>query len=361
MALHPVKLPKGAGDLYRVVAMQRLLLKALCAEPMDATLIDKDWLQGVWKTQDEDWIKKFCRKRKYSILDPIRAIAGSSLIARLSIYDEFCRQNRVRRSFNSGGRFHEVRNLSGVTTQLATEVHRIFIRFYQFLSHETAAGWNGYEFSRGRCITNERYRSALEDSNRAAITVCPYCDGANDDPELDHYYAKEAFPFLSCSPWNLVPACHLCNKLSAKGSRLALNTEATHPTADWLHPFFRPASFQAQIKLSGSHRNSIPQLYSPDPTEQTRLNNHSALIRTLEKRWSRVAAAYYDVLVRQVNQRLNAANSVVSLVRKRLEDHMECRGLSPSSMVHAAVCQAFLDGRPGYLEEFSSPNAPALA
>jgi hypothetical protein len=29
-------------------------------------------------------------------------------------------------------------------------------------------------------------------------------------------------------------------------------------------------------------------------------------------------------------------------------------------MIHAAVCQAALDGRQGYAEEFTAPNAPAV-
>jgi hypothetical protein len=327
---------------------------------MHAGLISKDWLQGVWKTQDEKWIKNFCRKRKFSILEPLRTIANSSLAARWSLYDEFCRQNRVGRLFRLGGGFQNLNALDDITPKLADEVHRIFIRFYQFLSHETTAEWNGYEFPRGRCITNEKYRAALEESNRSTISVCPYCDGANDEPELDHYYSKETFPLLSCSPWNLVPACHLCNKLSAKGSQLALTSGAPNPTADWLHPFFRPASPQAQIRLSGSPRTSIPELYSPDPAEQTRLENHSALIRTLTKRWTRVAAVYYDVLVRQLNHRVDSANSVESLIKMKLEDHLETRGQAASSMVHAAVCQAVLDQRPGYIDEFLEHNPPTL-
>lgn len=363
MALHPVELPNSVCDLYRIVAMQKLLLKALCAESIGAEQIDEAWLQGVWKTQTEAWIKKFCRKRSFSILEPIRAIAKASLAARRSLYNEFCRQNRVKRLFYAGGRFHVLGSLSDVTPELAAEVHRVFIRFYKFLSHETSAEWNGYEFSRERSIKNASYRSALEDSNRLTLTVCPYCDGANDESELDHYYAKETFPLLSCSPWNLVPACHLCNKLSAKGRRLALSPGTAEPTADWLHPYFRPASAQVQIRLSGSPENSVPRLYSPDHIEQTRLNNHADLIQTLAKRWTKVVVNHFDVLVRQVNQKINAQNSletVDSLVRMKLNDHLDSRGLAPHSMVHAAVCRAVLDRRPGYLEEFASPNVPAL-
>ena len=44
----------------------------------------------------------------------------------------------------------------------------------------------------------------------------------------------------------------------------------------------------------------------------------------------------------------------------RLEDHLESRGHSASAMVQAAVCQAVLNERSGYIDEFAAPNAPAL-
>ena len=52
--------------------------------------------------------------------------------------------------------------------------------------------------------------------------------------------------------------------------------------------------------------------------------------------------------------------SVERLVSMKLEDHLKSRGRAASSMVHAAVCQAVLEQRPGYLEEFANPNVPAL-
>jgi len=54
------------------------------------------------------------------------------------------------------------------------------------------------------------------------------------------------------------------------------------------------------------------------------------------------------------------ANTVDSLVQKRLGDYLDSRGQTASSMIHAAVCQAVLDRRPEYFEEFATPNAPAL-
>lgn len=234
----------------------------------------------------------------------------------------------------------------------------MFIRFYEFLSHEAKANWNGYEFADGRFIRNESYKNALDESNRPELAVCPYCDGSNDEPDLDHYYAKESFPFLSCSPWNLVPACWLCNKTSAKGRQLALTPGVAEPTAEWLHPFIRPASNAVEIRLNGPPEKSIPQLYSPDPTELKRLNNHTALIKTLGTRWTKVVSVSFNRLVHHVNNEIiDTGDSIETLVKRRLRDHRQSRGRDVSSIVHAAVCQAVLDQRPEYLEEFAAPNA----
>jgi hypothetical protein len=81
----------------------------------------------------------------------------------------------------------------------------------------------------------------------------------------------------------------------------------------------------------------------------------------LSMRWTNAAATHFDVLVERVNRRVNAANSIEKLVRIQLADHQAERGRTASSMVHAAVCQAILDQRPEYLQEFATPNPPALA
>lgn len=361
MALHRVTLPKSARELNRIVAMQRLLLKALCVDPIDPDGINEAWLLGVWNSQDVTWIKKFCRKRKFSILEPLVEIAKAPLNARQALYVEFCRQNRVRKLLDAGGQFCKLDSLAGVTPDLASEVHKVFIRFYEFLSHEANAGWNGYEFPDGRSIRNESYKNALDESNRPELAVCPYCDGSNDEPDLDHYYSKETFPFLSCSPWNLVPACWSCNKATAKGKQLALTVGVAEPTAEWLHPFIRPASIDVEIRLIGDPKNSIPHLHSPDPAEQKRLENHSALVRTLGTRWTKVVTASFDQLVRDVNNWVvDTGESIETVVARRLRDHKQGRGRVVSSMVHAAVCQAVLDHRPEYVEEFAAPNAPTL-
>ena len=235
-----------------------------------------------------------------------------------------------------------------------------FYLCYKLLSNDANRKWNGYEFNGGRSITNRTYKDDFCGDYPTKV-VCPYCDGEIGTPELDHYLCKSGFPLLVCSPWNLIPVCGSCNDvITAKGDRPAITLGPVRSTDDWLHPFFRPASMQVEIKLSGTPKNSIPKLHSPDAVELIRLSNHTDLIQSLSKRWTNIAAANFDILVREVNRKLNATNSVESLVRMKLEDHLESRGRAASSMVHAAVCRAVLDRRSGYIEELTTPNIPTL-
>ena len=59
------------------------------------------------------------------------------------------------------------------------------------------------------------------------IKVCPYCNMNYVVPiygikgkaraDLDHFYAKHIYPYLSMSIYNLVPACKVCNSSFKRG------------------------------------------------------------------------------------------------------------------------------------------------
>lgn len=52
------------------------------------------------------------------------------------------------------------------------------------------------------------------------INVCPYCnrmytitlEHGSVRPQLDHYYPKNLYPYLSVSLYNLIPSCPICNQ-----------------------------------------------------------------------------------------------------------------------------------------------------
>jgi len=356
MALHPVKLPKSAAYLFRIVALLKRLLKALADPALDASSVDTTWVQSVWNRQDAEWVRKFCLGGQEA---RIKAIAHATQDARLDLYDEFCRQNKVEVLLAGGGNFRDLSALRDFSPQLSEVIKEFFKKCYALLGTD-GERWKGYEFSGNRSITKRTYNDNFCSSYPTKV-VCPYCDGEIGTPELDHYLYKSGFPLLACSPWNLIPVCGSCNDvITAKGDRPAITLGPPRSTDNWLHPFFQPASQQVQIRLSGTPQDAIPKLHSPVAAEQTRLDNHTDLIQNLGRRWTRIAAAQYDVLVRQVNRDVDMANTVDSLVQKRLGDYLDSRGQTASSMIHAAVCQAVLDRRPEYLEEFATPNAPVL-
>lgn len=70
------------------------------------------------------------------------------------------------------------------------------------------------------------------------VKVCPYCNRNYITPiysedgkmraDLDHFYAKKQYPYLSLSLFNLVPSCKYCNS-SLKGSEEFTYTANFHP------------------------------------------------------------------------------------------------------------------------------------
>lgn len=63
------------------------------------------------------------------------------------------------------------------------------------------------------------------------INVCPYCnrnfinpiykehnlggDNKNQSPDIEHFFPKSIYPFLSLSMSNLLPSCTFCNKIKS--------------------------------------------------------------------------------------------------------------------------------------------------
>jgi hypothetical protein len=365
MALHPLKLPGIAAHLFRIIAMQKRLLKALANPALDPAVVDTAWVQNVWRRIDPEWVRKFCLRQQEA---RIRAIAEATITARNQLYLEFCRQNKVPKTIVAGGDFRNLRSLSGFDEALARTVTDFFLDCYDLLGQSSRT--EGYLLPNGRLLTKRIYNEAFRRSFPCKI-VCPYCDGEIGTADLDHYYCKSHFPLLACSPWNLIPICKSCNDTTlAKGDRIALTLGPPRNTTDWLHPFHCPASNRVEIRLTGIPEQSVPELYSSDPAEQRRLRNHVWLMdhldkpqpfRYLSKRWTNTASAFYDVLVGEVNRKASATHPIMSLVQTRLEDILANRGQEPSCLVRAAVCQAIVARRPEYLEEFGTPNKVALA
>lgn len=90
--------------------------------------------------------------------------------------------------------------------------------------------------------------SSREFVQRLNISVCPYCNlnllpmdpiskGKRIyymSPDMDHYFYKGRYPFLSLNLYNFVPACDICNR-RIKESREVDYSQMSHPYMDDVH------------------------------------------------------------------------------------------------------------------------------
>lgn len=98
-------------------------------------------------------------------------------------------------------------------------------------------------------------------TNELGVTVCPYCnrnyihtsstENGKTRPELDHFFMKSKYPFLSLSLYNLIPSCHICNS-NLKGTKDFYKDEHLHPYEE-----DRIKDFYFEVKY---HDNFIEEL-----------------------------------------------------------------------------------------------------
>ena len=80
-------------------------------------------------------------------------------------------------------------------------------------SHATEEYWDAYKFCKGLNVAvcpycNRQYIFTVaehEEHQRAGSVTCYV------RPELDHFYPKDIYPYLSCNLYNLIPSCSVCN------------------------------------------------------------------------------------------------------------------------------------------------------
>ena len=90
-----------------------------------------------------------------------------------------------------------------------------------------------YKFFEKTCVDKNAW-NAYKFCSGLNIEVCPYCNrqyiftvmvhkkGMHEGnkecitrPEIDHYYPKSIYPYLSCNLYNFIPSCPTCNHLKS--------------------------------------------------------------------------------------------------------------------------------------------------
>lgn len=128
---------------------------------------------------------------------------------------------------------------SKLKTQFGEDLKAFYSRIYSVFHYdaliESREPWGAYKLTH-----------ALE------VTVCPYCnrnyihtsynEHGKTRPELDHFFPKSKYPFLSISLYNLIPSCHICNS-NLKGAKDFFLEPHLHPFVENVN-----SDFQFEIK-----------------------------------------------------------------------------------------------------------------
>ena len=109
--------------------------------------------------------------------------------------------------------------------------------------------------------------------NKLKLSVCPYCNRqyiysyqrnefSKNTAEMDHFYPKSSFPHLSCSLYNLIPSCKVCN-----------HTKLTDNPDELLYPY-EESYEENSAKIVASfriRRNNNVQMRLPITAEETNI------------------------------------------------------------------------------------------
>lgn len=109
---------------------------------------------------------------------------------------------------------------------LEESLKKVFNYTYQFVQGHNSQKWTSGQYIKHMIDAGLVYCPYC---NCNLIEVYPTCSGKIHKGPLDHFYDKDAYPYLALSIYNLIPVCDQCNR--EKGtSQVSL---ATHS-----HPFF---------------------------------------------------------------------------------------------------------------------------
>ena len=118
------------------------------------------------------------------------------------------------------------------------------------------------------------------------IKVCPYCNMNYVVPiygikgkaraDLDHFYAKHVYPYLSMSIYNLVPACKVCNSSFKRGKEFnSSNISVYEENLEELYRFtYYPIEYDSFI---GDGDVDIEIEYCKSENARKVMNNQRAL------------------------------------------------------------------------------------
>jgi HNH endonuclease len=232
--LHPVKPVICLAEMNKLLQFQRGVLK-LCIELANGASLNENTFKLVLNIAPGAWLWKTRAQNQNwrNVLEGLtNAFAADSRV-----------QGQTLDSFDNDITFQDHLSDPAYSFQfpdlpvdLKKAIKALFELFYDY-TYST-----GYDKSiHGNSdflITRKSFIQSYEDEkSNGLLYVCPVCDKEISDEDidsktavcqLDHFFPKSIYPFLSMHPYNLIPVCEKCNSIKSFCDPLA---DGIHPTA----------------------------------------------------------------------------------------------------------------------------------
>jgi hypothetical protein len=222
------------------------------------------------------------------------ALIAKPVTDKQDIYLVYLQNQEMENCFQNGG-FTPV-SMPPVTKEAYTSAAELARNFYKILCdgvpHEKI---NETEDLDRQTVL----RAYLDAQRKIPLKVCPGCDGkppsiadGSIHEDLDHFFPKSKYPFLSIHPLNLTPFCKDCNQTYKKSKDAILDDDPSiadvHALTDIYHPYQCPAKDELVLEIQINPDNSLSfnfTAHSAIPQDRARLHSIQYTLN-LESRWT---------------------------------------------------------------------------
>jgi hypothetical protein len=238
--LHPIKPVACLAEMNRLLGFQRGVLE-LGIELARGSALDDATFKRVLNDDAGGWFWDVYH-RNQSWKNSFNALSGA-------FASDHGAQSQILPAFENDIDFQNHLNdplysfqFPGLPEVFRTAIKQLFELFYEYSNStgypQAVHGKQDFKLTRSSFIKSYEEKLAND-----ILYVCPVCDKEISDEdidsetgscELDHFFAKATYPFLSMHPFNLIPTCHTCNS-TVKGS--------IDPLADGIHPTASSGTF----------------------------------------------------------------------------------------------------------------------
>lgn len=272
--------------LHDFVRFQQQLLEFSCTPQCSDPLIQdavKQMFSGEWGEWlcDQVWKKDSTgQKPLYSHIHTLTQYIEANPTERVAILEAFAHDIDFYDHLDDATFQFAYQKLRRATQNA---VKPLMMSCYDLL--EAGFPSNGYSQWTHKHFNRQNVAMLFWEENKDILGVCPACDGESPRvfrmraySDVDHFFPRSRYPFLSIHPYNLVPICTDCNGPAFKHSKDPIENHQRESLLDIFHPYGRPAIQSIDVQTNQGPEGAL-RVSIQDKSRSSRIKNLNRLLK----------------------------------------------------------------------------------